>query len=226
MQQDALKISEYIMLKEVQFLIFNEENNKSVRNGGWENVIKHPMFFQKLKEHVKYLTDNNYLEDIYKDNILNILDKLRTEYPNDVNEMIKQINSSNGEKCFEFYSYELSKRVPVTLMGKVINISEDSLRFSAINSICNDFIIISSIFNLDDETFKKEFIPIYSLDISYFYSLRVMANENDDIFLLKTMSNKLKLMLEYNKKYINKARIKSSLKRQIKSEIKVFEKCL
>ena len=223
----------YYYLKLVQFLVFDFEENKKVREGVYDEILKEQNFLISLEGFIMTMCNNNYLEEMYKDNVRDILirlgniDLVKLLYNSKINNIKIKLNSSDDSNALYYYAYETTKRIP-NIPIKMIS-SQEKIRDLFINnistSISNDYtVLVTLIGSMSDEDFENIFIPAYALRLEFFYSIRAILDEQKDIIFCEKSIERIKIILEYNKKNIKMVNMDSHSKKILKYETEYFKK--
>lgn len=219
--EKQINLIDYFYYKMVQAIIFDDELMELVKKGHYAGDIFNDHFLSALIEFTEYMAKNNYLEDEFKNNLLILINYIRFGFNDnylfddiyddkfskvemyksviqDLNELIRMINVSDGSKSMDFYLDESEKRL--LMANEEINIDDYLiLRKRVIIYIPNDFLVLnSSISEENNEYFYKNNFFDFSLKEEYCYSLSALIIENKNLINNKNFRERTNKILSYN----------------------------
>ena len=234
----TIDITDYMYYKCVQSLVYDKDALNLISEGDYDLHIFSNEFLDGLYSFVKYMSENNYFEKDYKDNVLDIIMYMRNSLKGTedysllidrLNEIVRMINKSNDSNSEQFYLNEMGIRLGF-LRNKGKNVKLDDRQYEkcktiVLESISNDYsVLLFNLDRIDDETFKNDFVPAFSMNALYYYSLRALFVEKPELASIIKLRERVNLMLNYNTVNLDKTRINKKVKKEIQNETRKFRK--
>ena len=199
----------YLDKKEAKSAIFFGHDKEAESIEKYREYITSIKFLELLKVALEYNQKHEFLDDIIKKNILNMLTYVRyntTGFTPILNECITLINSTpNTRGVNNFYKNEYIKRHPdlfptslIKLFKKYVTDWSRDEKLDINRSIGNDFGIIQTILFEEEQTFINE-DALYFLHEKYFIdTLNVVLYENPYMFKYNDFKDKALFILSEN----------------------------
>ena len=184
-------LDKYLSIDLIKAAIHNEGICQSVLNGKFDIIIQNDFFLETLVEYVDYMCDRDYVSDLQRKGLLDIIFRLRELKVNIniLNGLIIKLNKGKDYNIINYYIDEY-KNHGLDNLYDFINRSQYIFTY--------DFMIIHGHIFSSEEEFLKD-MDLY-LGEEYMYSLNNIFFTQSDVLEDETFSERMNYIFELRKK--------------------------